>query len=434
MNEISIPIHIKFTFDGEITIVNLSQIIRDLEIEKLILLQFIEKFNEMLTTELCGEKYQHGKKEKYERGGKSSRTITTMIGKITFIVDKIRDKLTRNITKPTLEKLDIKPYKNVQDDVSFTCADIATKSTYRDTNYIMKSFRNESISPSTINRELIENGKEIKEFMKKKNKDNEEEMYDYFYGDGTYSHSQEEGVYKNDVKVAISVNSQGEKVLLSCDVNKSWNDLSQEIEEVNVLSRDAVLVADAEPELKNALASSDSNYQLDYLHFIRDIGYKLWQDGGLDLDTRKDLKKQAEKIIYKLKNQVKKYKKDKESLKKKINEAVDKLKEFHEYLSELGCVKAAKFVKKYSNNVVTFAILATEGRSIPWNSNIIERLMGEIQKRCKHKWMRWTTQGQESILNLILTRYCNPENYIEFKNEKLKTKNIKNIEIKIKTK
>ena len=80
---------------------------------------------------------------------------------------------------------------------------------------------------------------------------------------------------------------------------------------------------------------------------------------------------------------------------------------------------------------MTFAILTVEGKSIPWNSNIIERLMGEIQKRCKHKWMRWTTQGQETLLNLILTRYTNPENYKEFQNQKLKTKNKNNIQTKI---
>jgi len=31
--------------------------------------------------------------------------------------------------------------------------------------------------------------------------------------------------------------------------------------------------------------------------------------------------------------------------------------------------------------------------------------MGEISKRTKHKWMRWTTKGLETILNLILERY-----------------------------
>jgi len=88
-------------------------------------------------------------------------------------------------------------------------------------------------------------------------------------------------------------------------------------------------------------------------------------------------------------------------------------------------------LKKYSNHVVTYAILLAGGKYIPWNSNIIERLMGEIQKRCKHKWMRWTTQGQESILNLILTRYTNKKYYKEFKNQKFHTQNIKNIKTKI---
>ena len=34
-------------------------------------------------------------------------------------------------------------------------------------------------------------------------------------------------------------------------MNKSWEELNQEINESNVLSPDAVLIADEEPELKN---------------------------------------------------------------------------------------------------------------------------------------------------------------------------------------
>jgi len=431
MIEISIPMHINFTFDGDFTVANLSEKIRGLELEKLVLNQFIENFNEMVTIELCGERYKHDKKEKrYERAGKSDRKIITLLGELDLKVDKIRDKLTGEIFKPLLPLLSVEPYKNYQNDIIFTSSDIATKNTYRDTVYIMKNFLKKQLSPSTINREVIKLGEEIKEFMKKKNKDNEDETYDYLYADGTKSHSQEDR-YKNDIKVAITTNKKGEKVFLSCNVNKSWDKLNKEINELNVLNDDAVLVADAEPELKNTLATAERKYQLDFIHFIRDIGYQLWSDNKLDLNTRKNMKKHAEKIIYKLKNQTIKYAENKETLKKKINEAVDKLKEFSEYLHDLDCKKTAKFVKKHSNYIVTFAILNTEGKNIPWNSNIIERLMGEIQKRCKHKWMRWTTQGQESILNLILTRYTNPQNYTEFKNKKLKTKNKKNIQTKI---
>jgi hypothetical protein len=419
MIEISIPIHIKFALNGEFTLVNLSDKIRGLEIEKLILNQFIVKYDELITTKLCGEKYEHNNGKRNERAGNSKRKIITLLGEMDLKINKVRDALTGKIYKPLAQILGIESYKNYQDDVSFTFADIATKNTYRDTKYIMENFNKRSISPATINRHVIESGIEIKEFVKNKNKDNDE-SYDYLYGDGTQSHSQENR-YKNDIKVAITTNTLGEKVFLSCNVNKSWNELNEEIDELNVINHDAVLVSDAEPELINNLATGERKYQIDFIHFIRDIGYQLWKDNILNLDTRKDMKKHAEKIIYKLKNQIKKYAKSKETLKSKINEAVDKLKEFSEYLYEIGCVKTAKFVKKHSNHIVTFAILTLEGKNIPWNSNIIERLMGEIQKRCKHKWMRWTTQGQESILNLILTRYINPKDYTEFKNEKQKT-------------
>ena len=243
MSEISIPIHINFTFDDfddEFTIVNLSEKIHDLEIEKLILHSFIEKYGEIITTKLCGEKYKHDKKEKrYSRAGKSPRKIITLAGELDLKIDKIRDNVTGEIFKPLVKLLDIKPYKNYQDDISFISTDIATKNTYRDTEYIMKNFLKKTIPPTTINRRVIQTGKEIKEFMKNKNQNNQDKDHDHFYGDGTKSHSQENR-YKNDIKVAITTNEQGEKVLLACNVNKSWKEVNQEIDELNVLSPDAV--------------------------------------------------------------------------------------------------------------------------------------------------------------------------------------------------
>ena len=74
---------------------------------------------------------------------------------------------------------------------------------------------------------------------------------------------------------------------------------------------------------------------------------------------------------------------------------------------------------------MTFARLAVEGVKVPWNSNIVERLMGEISKRCKHKWMRWTTKGLEAILNIILVRYTSEERYQRFKQEITKAENLR---------
>ena len=155
------------------------------------------------------------------------------------------------------------------------------------------------------------------------------------------SHSQEKDLNKNSVKVAMTTNKDGEKVLLSCLVNKSWKEVNEEIGECDLLKSDAVLIADAEPGLINNLKTNKRRYQLDFLHFVRDIGYNLWKDDKLSKNERKDILKKVEEVIYKLKNQANKYADNKDLLKEKVNEAVDKLKKISDDLIELDCVNAA---------------------------------------------------------------------------------------------
>jgi hypothetical protein len=107
------------------------------------------------------------------------------VGELDLKVNKIRDKKSREIFKPVLDVLDVTPFKNIQDDISWASADIATKNSYRDTEYIMENYLKATLSPVTINRRVIEAGKEIKEFMKNKNKNNNDNDnghdYDYDY-------------------------------------------------------------------------------------------------------------------------------------------------------------------------------------------------------------------------------------------------------------
>jgi len=59
------------------------------------------------------------------------------------------------------------------------------------------------------------------------------------------------------------------------------------------------------------------------------------------------------------------------------------------------------------------------GFEVPWTSNPVERLMGEVSKRCKNQWMRWTAEGLEAILQLRLVKYADPEYYQAFLDELL---------------
>ena len=91
------------------------------------------------------------------------------------------------------------------------------------------------------------------------------------------------------------------------------------------------------------------------------------------------------KLLFSLKNSVEKHRKegDLDALKGRINSTVDGLKKLANELLKFGCSKAASFIRDYSNTIVTFAVLAFKGRKVPWNSNLIERLMGEIIKKDK---------------------------------------------------
>ncbi|RZN35305.1 MAG: hypothetical protein EFT35_08600 [Methanophagales archaeon ANME-1-THS] len=188
-----------------------------------------------------------------------------------------------------------------------------------------------------------------------------------------------------------------------------------------------MIIGDADREMRNALVNGERSFQLDLVHMLHDTSFKLWQDWEMTLEDRKRIIKRLESVLFALINSVVKHRKDgnQDALKRRINWTVDELKMLAEELQKLGCFKAASFIKDYSNTVVTFAVLAVKGRKVPWNSNLIERLMGEISKRAKHKWMRWTTKGLESILNLVLTRYVSEESYEAFKLKMMKSDNLR---------
>ena len=98
------------------------------------------------------------------------------------------------------------------------------------------------------------------------------------------------------------------------------------------------------------------------------------------------------------------------------------LKQLAKELLEDGLTTAAKFLRNSANYMITFARLAIKQVRIPYTNNLIERLMGEIAKRVKHKWMYWSTTGLENLLNILLTGYCDQERFNRLKQKYLNQK------------
>jgi hypothetical protein len=421
--EVSLHVNIEISEDKKVTLGNIATAIKGLGIESKIAEQIIQTIDEKEVEKLCGSKYQRGNGEnRYQRGGTCSRDPVTATGKLNIKLHKVVDADTNKTFKPIYDIVDFEGKKVYQEDISMISVELATKMTYRDTVKEGKFITKDFPSPCTVNQRVIEYGEKIQEL----NADRIENAgIETAFSDGTKTHSQEKGLDKNEVNVVLGMIND-KKFILGAKVNESWNEMAKGMRSSKAVTDKTVFCGDAEKEMKNAMTKDDELYQLDLVHAARIAGYKLWEDKIMSLEERRTIVSKLEGVLYTLKNSVEKHLLDKntDDLKDRINTTVNELKKMSKELWKLGCRKTAMFIKEYSNNMVVFAKFAVNGRKVPWNSNIIERLMGEIAKRTKHKWMRWTTKGLETIINIILVRYCSEKNYEEFKNKIMKSENL----------
>ena len=234
------------------------------------------------------------------------------------------------------------------------------------------------------------------------------------YADGTKAHGQDGK--RNKINVVLGKNSEtDEKHLLGLTVNRKWTETAEQVK-----PKVDVLIADADRALRNVLIDKALNYQLCMRHAVGDVGYHLWK-AGLPKQERKEIRNRLKAILHTLRNSALKHLKDKdiERLQQRIDKALADLKQLAKELMENGLTTAAKFIRNSSNYTITFARLAIKQLSMPYTNNLIERLMGEIAKRVKNKWMHWSTTGLENMLNILLARYCNKQKYNKLKQKYL---------------
>lgn len=157
--------------------------------------------------------------------------------------------------------------------------------------------------------------------------------------------------------------------------------------------------------------------QLGIIHALKYLLFTLWEE-RMSRDERVEVEKTAKQALFTLVNSTKRHSKDeeKERLKGRIDSTVTELYRMSDELRERGYVKRSSFINRNARFMVTFAQMALEDVEIPYTTNKIERLMGEISKRCKHKWMHWSTRGLRNILTIVLVRYSNTKLYNQFKN------------------
>jgi len=107
------------------------------------------------------------------------------------------------------------------------------------------------------------------------------------------------------------------------------------------------------------------------------------------------------------------------AIRERIDQTLENLGKEAWRLERQDSPKATAYLREWAEATVTFAELALDQQQVPWTSNVVERAMGEVSKRCKNQWMQWSEAGLESLLWLNLVQYADPEQFAAFADELL---------------
>ena len=169
----------------------------------------------------------------------------------------------------------------------------------------------------------------------------------------------------------------------------------------------------AERKLKGLIVLGDTDTRLNFKERHIDLIH-VWKEvntarqHGVDLETRKRHVNEVKGILLRLKNSL-----DNSDLDGRIKKVEKALNEFVEEMESKGYWRISNFFRKHKKNVLLFAYKRLEGISIPWQQ-WTERKMGEISKRMKNKWMKWSERGAENLASLLMKMRFEKASYESF--------------------
>ena len=385
----------------------LVEAFRKEEVRESLIVKCVEQLQEEKVTAVCGPPY-HPQSERYRRAGTRQRTLKTLAGKVHFRLAIVDDTENHLPVYPLLDYFGVGPYQRMCRDLTKASVGLSLRSTYGDAREDLFEASGICLSKSTLHRRVQETASDLEDHYRaaidKVTCKNVE-------ADGTKVHGLKG---KNDVNVVVGVSNQtGEKVLLGLGVNRDWGEIKTQTSPYQ--AEDSVLIADFEPAIRQNLLAANQHFQGCIRHATGYVSYNLWSE-KVPLKERQSIIKNMSRIMYTLKNSVLKHlgDQDMKALKERIEWTKQELKKLADEFAVKGYESAHQFIQNSANHLLTFAHLALKGQHVPWNNNLIERVMGEVAKRCKNKWMHWSTTGLENLLTFLLIKFTQPRLYEQF--------------------
>jgi len=264
-------------------------------------------------------------------------------------------------------------------------------------------------SPTTINRRVREYGGKLKQFLPDCVADTEA---DAVIPDGTKCYSQDDDRSYHSIQATLGEHSADKsRSLLDLSVNADWNKTAAELDDMDAVTDDVRVVSDGDSGIVTAFTDESHDHQLDLVHVGRTLDYYFWDDGIFRLDQRNEIVSEVIVEVFHLKNWSLSTVQTKSSRRSARGSRERPSVSRRQRVGSVRIKKAAGYLQGWLPSIVPRAEAAIEGFEVPWTSNPVEHLMGEVSKCCNNQWMRWTAEGLEVLLQLRLVKYADTSHY-----------------------
>lgn len=390
---------LKINIDENLNLTQVEDQIRDLNLPKIALKQYLENVQDILCEPFAGKKNQRKENCTHYYLSDKPKNIKTEFGNIEFKQYRLRVKdKSKPIQTPILSILERNP--NEITTLDKECLILAKNTSYGKSKEILDYSKPDlNLSKTKIHQKASKTAKAVKIKHKSHIK---KEKYEIISSDGTFIHSLTNK--KHEVKVTIGFKAGSLKPkLIDVAINEDWAIINQRIKKHTY--PETLLLSDGEKSISLNLNHEENGFQMCNRHFLDGLYHRFWQDGIGKKEAQSKVA-EFESVIFKMKSQVKKYEKDNSyDLLSKMEENLKQITYLANMLFQQGLKQTYKFVKACKNNLFTYVRKALCGIVLKYMSNDIERTMLEVSRRAKKKGMHWSKQGAENLLYSMLLSY-----------------------------
>lgn len=390
---------INIKIDDNINLTQVENQIREMNLSKIALEQYLRNTQNALCEPLAGKKNQRKENSTHVYLSDKIKLVKTEFGQIQLKQHRIRIKdKSGPIQTPILSILERNPNEITKLDKE--CLVLAKNTSYGKSKEILDFSKPElNISKTKIHEKANKTAEEVKKQHKKEIK---HEKYTVISSDGTYIHNV--SGKKHEVQVSIGFKAGNFKPqLLDVAVNLDWSQVNQNIK--HHITTETSLLSDGEKGISFNIDHNENSFNMCNRHFLDGLYHRFWQDGLFKKEAQEKIK-DFEKVIFKMKRQVDKFEKDKDyPLESKLEENHKQITYLGNKLFKEGFKQTYKYVMACRNNIFTYARKAICGVFIKYMSNDIERTMLEVSRRAKKKGMHWSKKGVENLLYSALLSY-----------------------------